>query len=606
MKYCRRETGLQRMSCILLFMFVLGMIPLQARVRTYAVKNWGIVPGRAVNCSPLFGKMLEDIAREVPEKKNIKLVFDPGEYHFYPEGAARKEYYISNHDQINPKIVGVPLEDFDRLTVEGQGADFVFHGRMLPVSVLRSKNVTLRDFSIDFETPHIAQIQIENNDSEQGITFRVAPWVNYRLTDEGEFEHYGEGWSVRPGSGIAFDGETRHVVYNTADLFYSTKGGREIGDRLIQAPQWKNERLKPGTVIAMRGWGRPTPGIFLSHDKNTTLLNVKVHYSEGMGLLAQLCENVTLDGFGVCLRGADDVRYFTSQADATHFSGCKGMIRSVNGLYEGMMDDAINVHGTYLKVMKRVDDHTLVARYMHGQAWGFDWGYPGDDVQFVRSSTMELTGAQNCVVAIVPTDKQTVHGAKEFRITFEHALEEEITGDEGYGIENLTWTPKVYFAGNTIRNNRARGSLFSTPRRTIVENNLFDHTSGTAILLCGDCNGWYETGACRDVVIRRNKFVNALTNMFQFTNAVISIYPEIPQLDKQVKYFHGGKPGAIRIENNEFDTFDAPILYAKSVDGLVFKNNVIRTNTDFKPFHWNKHRFLLERTANLLIDNVAE
>ena len=87
----------------------------------------------------------------------------------------------------------------------------------------------------------------------------------------------------------------------------------------------------------------------------------------------------------------------------------------------------------------------------------------------------------------------------------------------------------VFCLGNTIRNNRARGTLFSTPRRTIVENNLFDHTSGTAILLCGDCNGWYETGACRDVIIRNNRFVNSLTNMFQFTEAVISIYPEIPE-----------------------------------------------------------------------------
>lgn len=112
-----------------------------------------------------------------------------------------------------------------------------------------------------------------------------------------------------------------------------------------------------------------------------------------------------------------------------------------------------------------------------------------------------------------------------------------MTEGESFGIENLTWTPEVYFADNTIRNNRARGSLFSTPKKTVVENNLFDHTSGTAILLCGDCNGWYETGACRDVVIRKNRFINSLTNMFQFTNAVISIYPEIPDLDHQVAYF---------------------------------------------------------------------
>ena len=84
----------------------------------------------------------------------------------------------------------------------------------------------------------------------------------------------------------------------------------------------------------------------------------------------EMSENITLDKFSVCLRGKDDPRYFTTQADATHFSGCKGLIRSVGGLYEGMMDDAINVHGTYLKVQKRIDDKTLVGEYMHGQSYG--------------------------------------------------------------------------------------------------------------------------------------------------------------------------------------------------------------------------------------------
>lgn len=66
-----------------------------------------------------------------------------------------------------------------------------------------------------------------------------------------------------------------------------------------------------------------------------------------------------------------------------------------------MMDDAINVHGTYLKVVKRVDDCTLVGRYMHGQSWGFEWGCPGDEVQFIRSNTMELVGKQNKIILSV-------------------------------------------------------------------------------------------------------------------------------------------------------------------------------------------------------------
>ena len=137
-----------------------------------------------------------------------------------------------------------------------------------------------------------------------------------------------------------------------------------------------------------------------------------------------------------------------------------------------------------------------------------------------------------------------------------------------------------------------------------MEDNIFDHTSGTAILLCGDCNGWYETGACRDVLIRRNRFVNALTCMFQFTNAVISIYPEIPNLNAQKAYFHGGKKNAIRIVNNEFETFDHPLLYAKSVDGLLWKDNTVRHNEDYAPFHWNNSSVLLERATNVKIENA--
>ena len=115
------------------------------------------------------------------------------------------------------------------------------------------------------------------------------------------------------------------------------------------------------------------------------------------------------------------------------------------------------------------------------------------------------------------------------------------------------------------------------------------------------CNGWFETGACRHVIIRKNRFVNALTNLFQFTNAVISIYPEIPDLKGQQQYFHGGPEGGIVIEDNEFETFDAPILYAKSVDGLVFRNNTIKLNTEYKPFHPNRNRFWLERVTNVTI-----
>ena len=49
------------------------------------------------------------------------LLFESGRYDFHPEGAAVREYYISNHDQDNPKTVGFPLEDWKGLAVADRG-----------------------------------------------------------------------------------------------------------------------------------------------------------------------------------------------------------------------------------------------------------------------------------------------------------------------------------------------------------------------------------------------------------------------------------------------------------------------------------------------------
>lgn len=565
---------------------------------TYNLSDYGLVPDNKENSSSLMANALQEISR-VKTSDPVVIILPKGRYDFYPDGATEREYFISNHDQSNPKRVGLAFENMKNVIFDGQGSDLIFHGRMLPVSLLHSENCTLKNFSIDFENPHISQVRVLENDTLAGsITYEVAPWVEYEIRDSA-FVSKGEGWEHISGWGIAFEEKTKRLVYTSSDIGVGTKGVTEISPRIINAAHWNNKKLIPGTVVAMRGFGRPTPGIFLSYDTNTTLENIRIHYAEGMGLLAQMSENITLDKFSVCLRGDQDPRYFTTQADATHFSGCKGKITSVNGLYEGMMDDAINVHGTYLKVQQRVDDKTLIGEYMHSQSYGFGWGYPGDTVQFIDSKTMELIGSENRIASIDALDNAVDKGVKQFRITFEQPVDTAISENGTFGIENLTWTPEVYFANNVIRNNRARGSLFSTPKQTLVENNLFDHTSGTAILLCGDCNGWFETGACRNVVIRKNKFVNSLTNMFQFTNAVISIYPEIPDLKDQKKYFHND----IVIENNEFETFDQPIVYAKSVDGLIFRNNVIKQNTDYPAFHWNNHRFFFQRVLNAEIKN---
>ncbi|MBR2947484.1 MAG: alpha-1,3-galactosidase B [Bacteroidales bacterium] len=572
-------------------------ILVSCKEKVYFASDFGIVPGAAGNISSKLNRLIDSIGRN-SQGTPVRLVLEKGAYDFYP-GELQMELYISNHDQDNPKEVAVVMDSLENFTLDGSGADFYVNGRMLPLVMTNCSNCTIENLNIDSRVPQITQVEIVENDIEEGfITYRLSPYVNYSIKDS-MLVVSGENWSLVPTWGIAFEGDTKHIVYRTSDIMVGSKGICEIEPYSLKA-RWKDRRLEPGMVVAMRSYKRPTPGIFLYKNVNTTIKNTTVHYAEGMGLLAQVCENVALEGFNVSLRDGDG-RYFTTQADATHFSGCKGHIHSVGGVYEGMMDDAINVHGTYLLVTEHISANQVLARYMHPQSYGFYWGGVGDSVHFVKSSTMEFSCA-NVIAEIEPNDADSEFGAKEFKITFQEPLPEYLKEGK-FGIENMEWTPSVYFADNVIRNNRARGTLFSTPKKVVVENNLFDHTSGSAILLCGDCNGWFETGACRDVVIRGNHFVNALTNMFQFTQAVISIYPEIPDLENQVLYFHGGEGRGVVIEDNIFETFDIPILYAKSLDGLVFKGNKIIENNDYPPFHKNRQRFLLERVVNVDIED---
>jgi hypothetical protein len=91
--------------------------------------------------------------------------------------------------------------------------------------------------------------------------------------------------------------------------------------------------------------------------------------------------------------------------------------------------------------------------------------------------------------------------------------------------------------------------------------------------------------------------------MYQFCEAIISIYPEIPKAD-------GTKPGYhknIRIENNQFEVYDYPVLYAKSTDDLTFTGNTLKASQRFKPWHPRKYSVSLEFCKNVTIrDNVID
>lgn len=524
--------------------------------RVLSGADFGIRPDVDEDQSEAMRRAIQAL-REAPGS-TLKLA--KGTYHFRHTGAIHRHFHISNHDQPKWHPVSIPLGDLKDATIDGQGSLFLFHGEVLPILVMDSENITLRGIGIDYAIPH----------HSQGILTKVEPDAYEVEVDRAKYPHEvrngwlvfkGDGWEAGGGKGgIVFDGRTRAIVAGTSDYNF---GGRLTE---LSPGHYRVEKnlaasgIKAGDAITFRQGGRPHPAVTLYRAKNTSLIDCPIHSSHGMGLLAQRSENIRISGGGVFPR-RETGRYFSTVADATHFSNCKGVVLSENGLYEGMMDDAINVHATCLRIEEKTGARTLRCRYIHGQSIGFETFLPGETLRFIQAKWL------------TPRDPRKVMAVRKISETeLAISLDSDIPEDIGKGdaVENADWFPEVVFRGNTVRHNRARGSLFTTPEKVLVENNTFEAIAGSAILLAGDANGWYESGGCHDVLIRKNTFTDNLTSRFQFTEALISIYPEVPDLKGQKDFYHR----KVRIEDNTIETFDVPLVFAMSTEGLSFTHGI--------------------------------
>ncbi|HTN68065.1 MAG TPA: hypothetical protein VLZ33_01225 [Dysgonamonadaceae bacterium] len=83
--------------------------------------DFGIKPNTKQNASLGAAKLVEHLFAAT-DTSHITVVFPKGRYDFYEDGSFQREYYISNHDQINPKNVGFAFENHDNITIDGQGS----------------------------------------------------------------------------------------------------------------------------------------------------------------------------------------------------------------------------------------------------------------------------------------------------------------------------------------------------------------------------------------------------------------------------------------------------------------------------------------------------
>lgn len=502
-------------------------------------------------------------------RSGVTLHFAGGEYHF--RSPANLNYYISNHDNPQPHRVFLPVTNVVDFAMCGNGAVFVFHGSGVGLTLMDTRRVTMKGIAFEWARPPFTEAKVVKAD-DAGIVVKSDP-VRFPMTvEDGRLIAVGEGWRNHIPLMEAFDGETLDPLLKRTGMGKVT--APEDGTFRIERgrSRWRVTRpLCAGDIVLIRSGYRPSPGISLCRAHDTVMEDCSWHAGDGMGLVAQRCENVTVRGSG----GAADrtsgafARVGSGcatalQADAMHFSNCKGLVLVERSFFEATVDDAINVHSTCLRIESVPKSDTIVCRYMHRQSTGFEVFHSGERLRFIKAVTLE-PGFETVVEDARMTDPSHV------TLTLADPVPQMYAA--GDAVENADWQPEVVFRNNVVRKISPRAVLLTTPRRAVIEGNLFDGVSTQVIQLEGDASGWYESGACRDVTIRDNVFRNC---SFMGGEGVVQIKPHLKDIRSQKERYHRN----IVIERNRFETPRIPLLRARSVSNLVWRlNEVIDTNS---------------------------
>lgn len=538
-----------------------------------------------------------------------KIVLEKGDYHFRAETATQMKFFISNHHQSDSHPVHVPLANLTDVTVEGNGAKFVCHGLTMAMAVLDSTNVTVKGVSVDWARPFLTAarvVGITDTTTDIAVNMTREPCA----VKDDRLVICGEGWQLPYECMMAYRDETKAVVPGTTDPWWrgratalDDKGTfrlacdpKSLGLRPDEAPRdAKSLGLRLGDWIIVRPNGRPAPATIVYRSRGTVYEDVVLHSAFGMGVICQRSDGFTWRGTrpaatrtsGVFAPAGTD-RFVTLHADATHFSNVKGEVRIEDCLFEGMMDDAINVHSTCLGITEKLDARRIRCRYKHSQAYGFGVFEKGESLRLIRGKTLE-NGPTLPIESVEDVDPW------EVVLTLGADL------PAGYGVgdavENADYQPSVVFSRNIVGRNRARGALFTTPKSVRVTDNLFDHVSGSAILFAGDAQGWYESGACEDVVVSGNRFYDCLMSPFSFCKGVLSFYPMVRDVASQKKAYHRN----IVVTNNVFDVHDVPLVFAISTENLDFRDNTIYQNNRYPG--WKQGRFVFSHCSNMRVED---
>jgi Right handed beta helix region len=512
-------------------------------------------------------------------EKPVVIQFLPGVHTIGIRNVERVPMAVSNSmDSEEPKPVGIRIEGFKHLRLEGGGVDgdgkttILHDGRMVQIWNNHSENITFTGLVFDLKRPTVSEFRVIETGPANAV-IQIAEGSDYAI-ENGKF-HWRGDWG--PGAFCQkLDIKEGRCLRFPTPRGWDAKGqieasARDLGGRKVRLDYPDGESgLEPGHQYHFRNIKRDSVGVHNSRSKDIVFRDCDFYALTGMGLVSQFTENLTFQRVNVAPpRGS--IRTCPAWADIFQFSNCKGQILVDSCRLSGMQDDAINCHGTYMSIIERTAENQLLVRFMHPQTYGFATFVPGDEAAVICGPKMrEYAGNPRRKVTALERKSD-----RDWILTFDGAVPHFGKNDV---IDNMTWHPDI-----TVRNNHfsvapVSGFLLTTSGKAIVENNIFHRCRGFAISMSADSLKWFESTPVRDVLIRGNTFIgcNVMVNpALESANPDEPIHENIRIIDNDFDRAGVNAMGArnLTITGNRSAGAALPIRIDPSCTGVKIENN---------------------------------
>lgn len=507
------------------------------------------------------------------------LVFSNKEYHFYKDFCQSRTVHMTNTDSFeNPKkYFAFLLENLDNITIDGNGATLVIHGDISAFCAINCNNLTIKNLKIKYNSP--ANVELTVKSKKANSVLYTLPESTLWYANKKDVTFFEQSPFTKKNYWQFTNYENCCVtVCHTSDdvfrvplnksVFSFVKSVERVSKNELKVNYYFPRKFNVGDTYALsQNMNRHTCGIFLSQCDNVVCENMEVNYMAGFGWLSQMCGNLT---FNKIVFKPDEQHKVSSFADLIHICGCKGKVKINDCSFSHPHDDAINIHGAFLRFKEKIADNKAIFEFVHKQQGGYSAFNCGDLVQlYYRTNLQKIANPLKVVAAVDDIENKTV------LLEFSENLPDDITskayGQSNVVVENISYCPSVEISNCKFNAIPTRAILCSTSNQVKIHNNIFDNVTMASVFISNDANDWYESGPVSDFEIYDNVFNLNKSDKCRCANSPAVLIEPVTLGGKINKPVHKN----ISIYNNVINSFvDSPII-ANGVKNLIIENNII-------------------------------